>query len=439
MAKRNLNLFMQAKKYLVAGVDSPVRSFSYVGGDPLIIKRAKGARIFDYNGHSFIDYSLSFGALILGHSHPEVVAAVRKKIGAGFSFGATNQTEIELAQEIVNNIPFIKKIRFVNSGTEAVMGALRLARGYTRRDKIIKFQHSYHGHADYLLVNSGSGLATLGIPLSSGVPKDFIKHTLVAPYGDINYLKNIFKKYGKEIAAVIVEPAGGNYGVIPPDTNFLKGLRKITRKFKSLLIFDEVITGFRFHYGCLAQGLRVTPDIICLGKIIGGGLPIGAFGAKDKIMCHLAPRGDVYQASTFAGNPVVMQSGLSTLKILKKMEPPGLRRGGILERPLFGRSSIKKNYQRLEKLTGILTRSLKKEARLRKISLEVSSYGNMFSLKFKTKKEFSGFYKFMLKQGVYFAPSEFEANFLSFAHTQKDIAKTINAACRALDKISVVH
>lgn len=418
MAKRNLNLFMQAKKYLVAGVDSPVRSFSYVGGDPLIIKMAKGARIFDYNGRSFIDYSLSFGALILGHSHPEVVAAVRKKIGAGFSFGATNQTEIELAQEIVNNIPFIKKIRFVNSGTEAVMGALRLARGYTRRDKILKFQHSYHGHADYLLVNSGSGLATLGIPLSSGVPKDFIKHTLVAPYGDINYLKNIFKKYGKEIAAVIVEPAGGNYGVIPPDTNFLKGLRKITRKFKSLLIFDEVITGFRFHYGCLAQGLRVTPDIICLGKIIGGGLPIGAFGAKDKIMCHLAPRGDVYQASTFAGNPVVMQSGLSTLMTLKK---------------------IKKDYQRLEKLTGILTRSLKKEARLRKISLEVSSYGNMFSLKFKTKKEFSGFYKFMLKQGVYFAPSEFEANFLSFAHTQKDIAKTINAACRALDKISVVH
>jgi glutamate-1-semialdehyde 2,1-aminomutase len=418
MVKRNLSLFKQAKKYLVAGVDSPVRSFKYVGGSPLVIKSAKGAKIFDYDGRSFIDYSLSFGALILGHSHPAVVAAVMKKISAGFSFGATNKTEIELAQEIVITLPFIKKIRFVNSGTEAVMGALRLARGYTQRDKILKFQHSYHGHADYLLVNSGSGLATLGIPLSSGVPKDFIKHTLVAPYGDINYVKNIFKKYEKEIAAVIVEPAGGNYGVISPDTNFLKGLRKITRKFKSLLIFDEVITGFRFHYGSLAQILRITPDIICLGKIIGGGLPIGAFGAKDRIMRHLAPRGDVYQASTFAGNPVVMQSGLSTLRTLKK---------------------IKKNYKRLEKLTGILSRSLTKEALLRKISLEVSGYGNMFSLKFKVKKEFSRFYKFMLKQGVYFAPSEFEVNFISFAHTQKDIVKTINAACRALDKISVVH
>jgi glutamate-1-semialdehyde 2,1-aminomutase len=418
MAKKNLNLFKQAKKYLVAGVDSPVRSFSYVGGEPLVIKSAKGSRIFDYNGYSFIDYSLSFGAIILGHSHPAVVTAVKKKVGAGFSFGATNKTEIELAREIVNTIPFIKKIRFVNSGTEAVMGALRLARGYTKRDKILKFQHSYHGHADYLLVNSGSGLATLGIPASSGVPKDFIKHTIVAPYGDINYVKNIFKKYGKEIAAVIVEPAGGNYGVIPPDTNFLKGLRKITREFRSLLIFDEVITGFRFHYGSLAQVLGITPDIICLGKIIGGGLPIGAFGAKEKIMRHLAPLGDVYQASTFAGNPVVMQSGLSTLKTL---------------------ITIKKDYKRLEKLTGILTRSLKKEALLRKISLEVGCYGNMFSLKFKTKKQFGRFYKFMLKQGVYFAPSEFEVNFLSFAHTQKDIDKTINAACRGLDNISVVH
>ncbi len=418
MAESNLNLFAQARKYLVAGVDSPVRSFSYLGGEPLVIKRARGPRIFDYDGNSFIDYSLSFGALILGHSYPAVVAEVKRALSSGFSFGATNKTEIALAQEIVKSIPFIKKIRFTNSGTEAVMGALRLARGYTKRDKILKFQHSYHGHADYLLVNSGSGLATLGIGLSAGVPKDFIKHTLVAPYGDINYLKNIFKKFGKEIAAVIVEPLGGNYGVIPPDINFLKGLRKITRKFSSLLIFDEVITGFRFHYGCLAQGLGITPDIICLGKIIGGGLPIGAFGAKDKIMRHLAPLGDVYQASTFAGNPVVMQSGLSTLKVLKK---------------------IKKDYRRLEKLRGILTGSLKKEALLRKISLEVSCYGNMFSLKFKTKKQFSLFYKFMLKQGVYFAPSEFEVNFLSFAHTQKDIAKTIKAACRALDKISVVH
>ncbi|MDP3041540.1 MAG: glutamate-1-semialdehyde 2,1-aminomutase [Candidatus Omnitrophota bacterium] len=411
-------LFNLAKRYLVGGVDSPVRSFSYVGGNPLVIKSAKGSKVFDYNGNNFIDYSLSFGALILGHAHPAVVTAVKKKISAGFSFGTTNKTEIELAQEIINAIPFIKKIRFVNSGTEAVMGALRLARGYTQRDKILKFRHAYHGHADYLLVKSGSGLATLGISASLGVPDDFIKHTLIAPGGDIDYVKNIFRKYGQEIAAVIVEPVGGNYGVIPPDSSFLAGLRKITRNCGSLLIFDEVISGFSFHYGSLAQVLGITPDIICLGKIIGGGLPIGAFGAKEKIMRYLAPLGNVYQASTFAGNPVVMQSGLSTLKILKK---------------------FKEDYKRLEKLTNILAESLKKEALLRKISLEISYYGNMFSLKFKEKKQFSGFYKFMLKQGVYFSPSEFEANFISFAHTQKDIAKTIIAAGRGLDKISVVH
>ena len=403
MAKENLKLFKEAKRYLVGGVNSPVRSFSYVGGNPLLIKAGKGPRVFDYQGNNFIDYVLSFGALILGHSHPAVLGAVKKKINAGFGFGATNKTEIELAHEIIKAIPFIERIRFVNSGTEAVMGALRLARGYTKRDKILKFQHSYHGHADYLLVKSGSGLATLGIPAGSGVPKDFIKHTLIAPYGDIDTVKEIFSKHGKEIAAVIVEPVGGNYGVIPPDVGFLKNLRKVTRKFKTLLIFDEVITGFRFNYGALAQVLGVIPDIICLGKIIGGGLPIGAYGAKEKIMRHLAPLGDVYQASTFAGNPIVMQAGLSTLNILRK---------------------LKKDYQRLEELTRFLIQNLKREAVLRKISLEASNYGSMFSVKFNRKELFQKFYRGLLNNGVYFAPSEFEANFLSFAHTQEDVAKT---------------
>lgn len=418
MVKENLKLFKEAKKYLVAGVNSPVRSFSYVGGNPLFIKAGKGSRVFDYQGNNFIDYVLSFGALILGHSHPAVLGAVKEKINAGFSFGATNKTEIQLAREIINAIPFIEKIRFVNSGTEAVMGALRLARGYTKRDKILKFQHSYHGHADYLLVNSGSGLATLGIPSSSGVPRDFIKHTLIASYGDLNAIKEIFRKHGKEIAAVIVEPVGGNYGVILPDIDFLKNLRKITRKFKTLLIFDEVITGFRFNYGALAQAWGIIPDIICLGKIIGGGLPIGAYGAKAKIMRYLAPLGDVYQASTFAGNPVVMQAGLSTLKILRK---------------------LKKDYKRLGKLTEFLTQSLKREALSRRISLEVSCYGSMFSVKFSKKELFQKFYRSLLDNGVYFAPSEFEANFLSFAHTQKDVNATINVVCKGLDKISVVH
>jgi len=407
MAKKNLKLFAQAKKYLVGGVDSPVRSFKSTGTAPLLIKKGKGAKIYDYDEKSYIDYVLSFGALILGHSHLAVIKAVKKAINSGFSFSTTNRTEIELAKTIIQAVPFIEQIRFVNSGTEAVMGALRLARGYTARDKILKFSHSFHGSADYLLVQAGSGLATLNIATSAGVPKDFIKHTLIAPYGDSKTVEKIFKKYGSQIAAVIVEPAGGNYGVISPEINFLKSLRKITREYNALLVFDEVITGFRFHFGTAAQKLGITPDIICLGKIIGGGLPIGAFGAKSKIMRHLAPLGKVYQASTFSGNPVVMQAGLSTLKILKELD-----------------------YEQPKKLTEFLVGRLKKEVAYGKVNLTISHYANMFSLQFKNNQQFRSFYKFMLEQGVYFAPSEFEANFISFAHSKKDIEKTLDAARR---------
>jgi len=415
MSKNNKRLFNKARHYLVGGVNSPVRAFNYVGGNPLLVARGKAAKVYDYDGKEYIDYVLSWGSLILGHAHPEVTASLKKIIDSGLSFGATNAKEIELAALISRVIPTVEKIRFVNSGTEAVMAAIRLARGYTGRDKIIKFEHSYHGSADYLLASSGSGLATLNIPQSLGVPADFIKHTIIVPYGDSGYLNKVFKKDGRHIAAVIFEPAGGNYGVIPPDTSFLKYLRAVSGKYDSLLIADEVITGFRIHFGSLSQRLGLSPDLICLGKIIGGGLPIGAFGGAQAIMRHLSPQGKVYQASTFAGNPVVMQAGLSTLKALQK---------------------LKNDYQRLENMTNELSTAITKEAESAVVPLQVNRFGSMFSLKFKEKADFRKFYKALLRQGAYFAPSEYEASFLSFAHTARDIKQTIKAVKLALSLVA---
>ena len=414
MGKKNEKLFQRAKRYLVAGVSSPVRAFNYVGGNPLLIKKGKAAKIYDYDGKEYIDYVLSWGSLILGHAHPKVIGSLKKIIDLGLSFGTTNTLEIELAELICKAVPFVEKIRFVNSGTEAVMGAVRLGRGYTRRDKIIKFAHSYHGHADYLLASSGSGLATLNIAQSAGVPSDFIKHTIIAPYGDKEYLNRIFKRHGRQIAAVLFEPVAGNYGVIPPDIIFLKYLRAITKKYGTLLIADEVITGFRFHFGSLSEKFGISADLICLGKIIGGGLPVGAYGGGEKIMNHLAPQGKVYQASTFSGNPVVMQAGISTLQSLAR-----LRNG----------------YPRLENLTRQLSNAIRKEAGLERISLKVNSFGSMFSLKFQDKGYFRKFYRGLLEHGIYFAPSEYEANFLSFAHTRKEIEKTAKAIKSALRRV----
>ena len=404
-------LFNIAKRYLVGGVDSPVRSFNYVGIEPLLIKSGKGSSVYSYNNRKYIDYVLSWGSAILGHAHPQVIKNIKQSLDSGLSFGSTNQAEVELAQEITKAIPDIEKIRFVNSGTEAVMGAVRLARAYTGGDKIIKFENSYHGHADYLLVKAGSGLATLQIPASAGVPKDFIKHTLVVPFGDKEALGAVFRKYKKEIAAVLVEPVGGNYGLLPPNKEFLKILRRLTKKYKSLLISDEIITGFRFRFGSVSECFGVSPDLICLGKIIGGGLPIGAYGGSAKIMNNLAPLGKVYQASTFSGNPIVMQAGLSTLKILKKQM---------------------NSYQRIAELNNYLCVNLKEIAQTYGVLLELSSYGSMFSFKFQTKDQFAKFYRLMLKGGIFFAPSEFEANFLSFAHTKNDIEKTLRIARRSL-------
>ncbi len=400
-------LFNLARRYLVGGVDSPVRSFKYAGGRPLLLKSGRGAKVFDYNNKEYLDYVLSWGAAILGHAHPAVLKTIKQKLGLGLGFGTTNQAEIELAQEIARAIPLIEKIRFVNSGTEAVMGAIRLARAYTGRDKIIKFADSYHGHADYLLVKAGSGLATLGIPASAGVPKDFIKHTLVVPFGDEEALEKVFKKYKNEIAALLLEPVGANYGVLPADTGFLKRVRSLTRKYNSLLICDEIITGFRFRFGAASHDFGIIPDLICLGKIIGGGLPIGAYGGSAKIMNNLAPLGKVYQASTFAGNPVVMQAGLAALKILK---------------------NLSNGYLRIKELTEYLCANLKEAALACGVDLEINYYESMFSLKFKSRFEFSKFYRPMLDKGVFFAPSEFEANFLSFAHTKSDVDKTLYAA-----------
>lgn len=411
MPGNNERLFVRALRYLVGGVDSPVRAFNYVGGAPLLIKKGRGAKIYDYDAKEYIDYVLSWGSLILGHAHPKVIGPLRKKIASGLSFGTTSAPEIKLAGLISRAVPFAEKVRFVNSGTEAVMGAIRLARGYTHRDKVIKFRHSYHGHADYLLASSGSGLATLSIPQGAGVPRDFLRHTIVTPYGDKEYLEKVFRRQGDRVAAVIFEPAGGNHGVIPPDTVFLKYLRDVAREYGALLIADEVITGFRFCFGSLIGSLGIKPDLVCLGKIIGGGLPVGAYGGNNKIMEHLAPLGEVYQASTFSGNPVVMQAGLSTLETL---------------------AGLKEEYPYLDGLAAEVAGVIEEGAATQGLPLKVRRFGSMFSLKFEDTRIFRVFYKALLRERVYFAPSEYEANFLSFAHTQKDIAKTKEAVKSAL-------
>ncbi len=413
IARENKKLFKKAKRCLVGGVDSPVRSFGYIGTEPILVKRGSGAKIYDYDANKYIDYCLCWGAMILGHNHPEVTRSIKEGLGFGLSFGATNKPEIELAGLIRSAIPFAEKVRFVNSGTEAVMGAVRLARGYTKRDDIVKFKNAYHGGADYLLAKSGSGLATFGIPSSAGVPKDFTKHTILAPLGDLEAIERVFKKSGSKIAAVLIEPAGANYGVVPPDLRFLKKLKELTARHGSLLIFDEVVTGFRFNFGSIAEKLGVIPDLITLGKIIGGGLPIGAYGSSEKIMKHLAPCGDVYQASTFAGNTITMRAGYATLDVLKR---------------------LKTEYRKTNNLTGYLVSGLKEQALLYRIDLNVSHYGNMFSVKFKDVKIFRKFYQLMLAKGIYLAPSEFETNFLSFAHSVADIKNTINAARWALER-----
>ena len=422
---RNLNyqLFYQAKNYIPGGVNSPVRAFKAVGGIPIFVKRGKGSKIYDVEGKSYIDYCMSWGALILGHSNPILIREIKKIIENGTSFGIPTEIEIEFAKEICNAIPSIEMVRLVNSGTEACMSAIRLARGYTGRKKIIKFSGCYHGHVDYLLVQAGSGATTLGIPTSSGVPKDFVKNTFVVPYNNLDVVEKVVKKYYKDIACIIVEPVAANMGVVLPKDGFLEGLREICDYYKIVLIFDEVITGFRLTYGGAQTLFKIKPDLTCLGKIIGGGFPIGAVGGKKEIMEHLAPVGSVYQAGTLSGNPPAVTAGITTLKILKN----------------------KQIYKSLEQKTKFLYETIKQNIKKFKHQVVINYIGSMFTIFFTEKevydyetvlsadtKLYAKFFHKLLENGIYFPPSQFEACFLSFAHADKDIEYTTKICKEAL-------
>lgn len=402
--------------YIPGGVNSPVRAFKAVGGTPRFIERAGGAYIYDADGAKYIDYLASWGPMILGHAHPQVIEAVNSAITRGTSYGAPTKVEVELAEMVVNAVPSIELVRFVNSGTEATMSALRLARAYTKRDKIIKFEGCYHGHADMLLVQAGSGVTTLGLPDSPGVPTAAVEHTLVAEFNNLDSVELFFKKYAEEIAAVIVEPVAGNMGVVPPEAGFLDGLRKITRAHDSLLIFDEVITGFRVAYGGAQSLYNVLPDLTCLGKIIGGGFPVGAYGGRRDIMEQMAPAGPVYQAGTLSGNPVAMTAGLQTLKLLQRSE----------------------TYDRLDALADKLATGYHDAAQAADLQIFQTRVGSMLGMfltdkrvtDFKSAKtsntqQYANYFQAMLSRGVYFAPSQFEASFVSMAHSEDDLEETI--------------
>jgi len=420
-------LFKRACKTIPGGVNSPVRAGKSVEMTPPFIAEASGAVIRDVEGNAYIDYVGSWGPMILGHAHPAVTAAIQERLGKGTSYGAPTELEVIMAETIVDMVPAIEMVRMVNSGTEAAMSAIRLARGVTGRKMIVKFDGCYHGHADSLLVSAGSGLATLGIPGSPGVPDDLAKHTLSLPFNDTEALNAAFDRYGHEIACIIVEPVPGNMGVIVPDITFLQRLREITTAFGAILIFDEVISGFRVAPGGAQERCGIHPDLTCLGKIIGGGLPVGAYGGKREIMLRMAPEGDVYQAGTLSGNPLAMAAGIATLTTLRQMDP----------------------YQQLEKMGDTLFSGLKTLAEKAGIPLTVNRVGSMGSIffaetpvsDFKTAKasdagRFKQYYKAMRARGIYLAPSPFEAAFISTAHTEELIEKTLRAAAGAFEEMS---
>lgn len=388
----NKRLFAEAKKYIAGGVNSPVRSFCAVGGNPVFVKAGRGCRIYGEDGGVFIDFCLSWGALILGHADPRIVKTVKESTERGTTFGAPTKSETELAKLITAAIPSIERIRLTNSGTEAVMSAIRLARAYTHRDKIIKFEGSYHGHADYLLD-------------CAGVPKDFTKHTIALPYNNIEKVKEAVKRYQKEIAAIIVEPVAANMGVVLPKPGFLEELRNLCDKYGIVLIFDEVITGFRLTYGGAQKVFKIEPDLTCLGKIAGGGLPCAAYGGKREIMKLVAPEGKVYQAGTLAGNPLAVRAGIATLNILKESDP----------------------YEILNRKTEELCGQVRLSAQENRIRLKVNYIGSVFSFFFQDAEMFKSFFHRLLKEGIYFSPSALEANFLSTAHKAEDIGDTMRA------------
>jgi len=417
--RKSIALFKEAQYILPGGVDSPVRAFRAVGGQPLFIERGSGPYLFDVDGNRYIDYVLSWGPLILGHAHPRVVKAVQNAAELGTSYGAPSPLEVELAHLVQGFMPNIEMLRFVNSGTEATMTALRLARAYTKRNKIIKFEGCYHGHADLLLVQAGSGVATLGLPDSPGVPPATVQDTLVARYNDLDSVEELFETYPEEVAAIILEPVAGNMGVVLPKESFLERLREITRKYGALLIFDEVMTGFRVHPGGAQTLYNIQPDLTTLGKVIGGGLPVGAYGGKREIMALIAPSGPVYQAGTLSGNPLAMAAGIATLR---ELQEPGV-------------------WDAVENATRKLAEGFGAAARKAGIPVSQNRVGTMFATFFtqtpvqdwptaKTSDTvvFGKFFRGMLERGVYLAPSQFEAGFMSAVHTETEIETTIAAA-----------
>jgi len=416
---RSREMYEQACRLLPGGVDSPVRAFRAVGGNPLFIERGQGARVYDVDGNAYIDYVCSWGPLILGHAHPAVIAGLAGVIAGGTSFGAPTERELVLAGLITEALPSVDKVRFVNSGTEATMSAARLARAFTGRQKIIKFAGCYHGHADSFLVQAGSGALTLGVPSSPGVPPGLSSLTVVLPYNDLDSVREALRQWGNEIAAVIVEPVAANMGVVLPGAGFLAGLRQLTLEAGCLLIFDEVITGFRLGYGGAQGYYGIKPDLTCLGKIIGGGLPVGAYGGRAEIMGLVSPDGPVYQAGTLSGNPVAMEAGIITLNLLKQ---PG-------------------SYQQLEEQGEYLGQGLARAAREAGIDTTLNRVGSLMSLFFcsesvtdldsalkSNQEQFARYFNLMLNEGIYLAPSQFEALFVSLAHTREDLDQTIRAA-----------
>lgn len=424
---RSENLYTEAQHFIPGGVNSPVRAFNGVGGTPLFIERANRAYIYDVDGKAYIDYVGSWGPMVLGHNHPAIRTAVIKAVEKGLSFGAPTADEVEMAKFVTELVPSMDMVRMVNSGTEATMSAIRLARGYTARDKIIKFEGCYHGHADCLLVKAGSGALTIGQPNSPGVPADFARHTLTCTYNDLSSVREAFEKHPHDIACIIVEPVAGNMNCIPPSADFLPGLRALCDEFGALLIIDEVMTGFRVALGGAQAHYDVEPDLTCLGKIIGGGMPVGAFGGRSEIMEKLAPTGPVYQAGTLSGNPIAMAAGLACLH---EIAQPGV-------------------HQRLTELTDMLADGLCEKAREAGIPFVVNHVGGMFGLFFTDApavtcyqdvmncdvERFKKFFHLMLQQGIYLAPSAFEAGFMSVAHSDEDIRKTIDAAAYAFSEL----
>ncbi|HYP25381.1 MAG TPA: glutamate-1-semialdehyde 2,1-aminomutase [Blastocatellia bacterium] len=424
---RSDELFEKAQAVIPGGVNSPVRAFRAVGRAPLFIQSAAGSNVADVDGNTYTDYVGSWGPMILGHAHPVVIEAVRDAASRGTSYGAPTEIEIELAEEIISAVPSIERVRLVSSGTEATMSAIRLARGFTGRDIIVKFEGCYHGHTDSLLVKAGSGLATFGTPDSAGIPADFARNTIVAPFNDAPALERLFGERGGEIAAVIIEPVAGNMGCVPPQAGYLEAVRDVTARHGALLIFDEVMTGFRVAYGGAQQLYGIKPDLTCLGKIIGGGLPAAAFGGRADVMDRVAPVGPVYQAGTLSGNPLAVSAGLATLRLLKKFDP----------------------YDELEERSARLERGLRDAAGELGIPATVNRVGSMLTAFFtggpvtgwdtakRSNTELYGrFFRAMLEEGIYLAPSQYECAFVSLAHTDEVIDHTVKAARASLRRLT---